>query len=84
MNDIKGLRDLREYAGHTQETLADAIGVDQATYSRYENSDGKYLKKNITLSQVMKLADFYGLNSLEEVDALLYGRYSDYIKEKSK
>jgi transcriptional regulator with XRE-family HTH domain len=82
MNIIKTLRDLREHCKHTQETLAQVMGVDQATYSRYENGDSEYQKNNTSITQAVHLAQFYGLNSLDDLNALINGEYTDYINKK--
>lgn len=45
---------LRQKAGMTQEEIAEIIGVERATYARYESGDRK-----ISAIALLKLAHFY-------------------------
>ena len=81
---INNLKELREHVGISQSKIAEVLGVDQGTYSRYENSDGEYLKKNLNIKQTIDLTNFYGLNSLNETIALLEGKYNEYLQTNEK
>ncbi len=48
------LRSLRAEAGIVQQTLADVLGVEQSTYSDYENG-----RTQISTPMLIKLADYY-------------------------
>ncbi len=48
------LKDLREDHDLTQKTLADALHIQQNTYSQYETGH-----RQLPLSLLMELADFY-------------------------
>lgn len=51
------MKQLRERGGVTQEQIATIIGVSRPTYSAIENG-----KQQLNVSQVQKLAKFYGMN----------------------
>lgn len=50
------LLDLREDKDMTQKEIAALLGIDQRVYSTYETG-----KRDIPLSHLMVLADFYGV-----------------------
>ena len=49
------IRDLREDHDYTQKQIAELLRCDQSLYSKYERGE-----REIPLSLVVKLADFYG------------------------
>lgn len=49
------IRDLREDHDYTQKQIAELLMCDQSLYSKYERGE-----REIPLSLVVKLADFYG------------------------
>ncbi len=51
------LLDLREDKDMTQKEIAALLGIDQRVYSTYETG-----KRDIPLSHLMVLADFYGVS----------------------
>ena len=51
------LLDLREDNDMTQKEVAALLGIDQRVYSTYETG-----KRDIPLSHLMVLADFYGVS----------------------
>lgn len=53
----KNLQDLRKERGLTQKTVADAIGVSQSSYGRWEAGEW------ISPESIEKLAQFYGVRS---------------------
>ncbi len=52
------LRSLRAEANMSQFQVANAIGLSQQTYSKYENQDA-----NIDSATIIKLCDLYGVTS---------------------
>ena len=52
------LRLLRAEANKSQFQVANAIGLSQQTYSKYENQD-----TNIDSATIIKLCDYYGVTS---------------------
>lgn len=52
------LRDLREDHDLTQETIAKYLGLEQQSYSNYENGN-----RSIPLTVVVKLADYYKVST---------------------
>lgn len=84
IKEVNSLKDLREHAGVTQERIAKVLRIDQATYSRWERSHGRYVVRNLKLSQAIDLANFYGLDSLDDLEPLTYGCYNSYLKTKFK
>ncbi len=68
------LRDLREDNDLKQSELAKLLNVKQNTYSQYENE-----KREIPLSLLWKLADYYGTS----IDYLI-GRTDDKTNPNTK
>lgn len=62
------LRDFRKENGYTQKYIADYLGIDRTTYSKYEAA------RKPELDVIIQLAAFYGVS----VDEFL-GRYTDEI-----
>lgn len=54
------LKILREVYDHTQEEIANVLGISQNTYSRLERDP-----KNLTSEQAKKLSDFYNVSVLD-------------------
>lgn len=54
---IPRIRDLREDNDKKQVELAKYLNIDQSTYSDYENG-----KINISIDQLIKIADFYDVS----------------------
>lgn len=54
------LKILREVYDHTQEEIANVLGISQNTYSRLERNP-----KNLTSEQAQKLSDFYNVSVLD-------------------
>lgn len=52
------LRDLREDHDLTQKTVAKYLGIEQQSYSNYENGN-----RSIPLTAVVKLADYYKVST---------------------
>ena len=75
---INTLRELREHCGHTQQTIADVLGCDQATVSRYEQNPN-----NMHASDIEKLSSFYGIKP-DDIAALCRGNYMDHLRSKGR
>lgn len=54
---IRRIRDLREDSDKKQIELAKYLNIDQSTYSDYETG-----KINISIEQLIKIADFYNVS----------------------
>ena len=54
---IRRIRDLREDSDKKQIELARYLNIDQSTYSDYETG-----KINISIEQLIKIADFYNVS----------------------
>lgn len=57
VGDILRLKDLREDNDIKQSDIAKLLNIRQSTYSQYENG-----KREIPISALWKLADYYGTN----------------------
>ncbi len=55
---VDRLKELRRVKGVTQKDAADYMGISERNYRRYEISD-----INPTASNLMKLADYYGVTT---------------------
>lgn len=51
------IRKFREAEGYTQTYIAKILGINQKTYSKYENE-----KLEISYKDLIKLADLYGVS----------------------
>ncbi len=69
MNVSERIKELRERRGISQDTLADAIGVDRTTIVKYETGKSKPTRK------LKELADYFGITTDELLGRDLEGRY---------
>ncbi len=66
------LRDLRKESGKTCTEVAQALGVSDRAYYRYEQGD-----RRISLEQVLILAKLYDVSEQEVIEAQLNSRPCD-------
>lgn len=58
MKKLNVLKQLRVMSGFTQQDIADALKIERSTYTKWEQKE-----TDLTLTHIVRLAKFYGLNA---------------------
>jgi len=68
MKNFNVLKQLRLISGFAQQEIADGLKIERSTYSKWETKE-----KDLTLKQIIKIAEFYGIGNHSFTKMMLDG-----------